>query len=452
MYREHNHSCRHGLFVARATASYLALHKWAHDGLPTPLPSFSLSRVLGMAAVQAVEDPSRIPSHRMPGVSAKHLRELAHQTEARKEDRRMAAIRKAREDIGRNYQVYSIIGEGGYGIVFSAVHRRTGARVAIKRVAPFEHHLLAIRTLRELRLLRYFHEHSGCENIIKLLDVVVPGDRFSYQDVYFVQEMMDTDLYRVVRTQGLSYDHAQYFTYQVLRGLKPIHAAGVLHRDIKPSNLLVNANCDLKICDFGLARNTLRQGQGRPRELQLTEYVATRWYRAPEIMLSSKSYSKAVDIWSVGCTLYEMLTGEPLFPGKDYHHQMMLILDVLGSASIESISSQCAVRALDYVRALPWRAGKSWTSLLPHVKADAIDFLARTVTMDPAERMTVEECLAHPFVAPYHDPSDEPSAPPLDAGLFQFDAIAHTLHPDVYRQALWDDGQYYLAAARASHA
>ena len=97
-----------------------------------------------MAAVQAVEDASRIPSHRMPGVRVQHLRELAQQTETRKEDRRAAVIRKAREDVGRHYQVASIIGEGGYGVVFSAVHRRTGARVAIKRVAPFEHHLLAV--------------------------------------------------------------------------------------------------------------------------------------------------------------------------------------------------------------------------------------------------------------------------------------------------------------------
>ena len=271
----------------------------------------------------------------------------------------------------------------------------------------------------------------------------MPGDRFTYEDMYFVQEMMDTDLYRVVRTQALSHDHAQYFTYQILRGLKPIHAAGVLHRDIKPSNLLVNANCDLKICDFGLARSMARHTR---RDLQLTEYVATRWYRAPEIMLSSRSYTKAVDIWSVGCTLFEMLTGEPLFPGKDYHHQMMLILEVLGSASIESISAQCAVRALDYVRSLPWCAGKSWTSLLPHVPADALDFLARTVVMDPAQRMTVEACLEHPFVAPYHDPSDEPGAPLLDAPLAaHFDAPPPSVQADVYRQALWDDGQYYQA-------
>ena len=246
------------------------------------------------------------------------------------------AIRKARDDIGADYYVDGILGEGGYGVVFAALHRKTGRRVAVKRVSPFEHSLLAVRTLRELRLLRFFREKTTCENIIGLLDVVIPGECASFQEVYLVQENMDSDLYRVLRSQPLSYDHAQYFTYQTLRGLKPIHDAGVLHRDIKPSNLLVNANCDLKVCDFGLARSI---GAGPPNSCDhmLTEYVATRWYRAPEIMLSSRQYTKAVDIWSIGCTVYEMLCGEPLFPGKDYHHQLSLILDVLGTPSFEAL-------------------------------------------------------------------------------------------------------------------
>ena len=392
------------------------------------------------AAKIAAKDTRRT-SHSEATMS--YVRRITNATEARKDDRRAHALRKARDELGHKYRIDGIIGEGGYGMVLSAVHRQTGAHVAVKRIAPFEHPLLTVRTLREVRLLRYFAEQGACENIIKLVDAVVPGDANTFRDAYLVQELMDSDLHRVLRNQPLSYDHAQYFTYQLLRGLKPIHAAGVLHRDIKPSNLLVNVNCDLKICDFGLARSMARHTR---RDLQLTEYVATRWYRAPEIMLSSRSYTKAVDIWSVGCTLFEMLTGEPLFPGKDYHHQMMLILEVLGSASIESISAQCAVRALDYVRSLPWCAGKSWASLLPHVPADALDFLARTVVMDPAQRMTVEACLAHPFVAPYHDPSDEPGAPLLDAPLAaHFDAPPPSVQADVYRQALWDDGQYYQA-------
>jgi mitogen-activated protein kinase 1/3 len=129
-----------------------------------------------------------------------------------------------------------------------------------------------------------------------------------------MQELMETDMHRVIRTQDLSDDHCQYFIYQTLRALKAMHSANVLHRDLKPSNLLLNANCDLKVCDFGLARSAASQEDNSGF---MTEYVATRWYRAPEIMLTFKEYTKAIDVWSVGCILAEMLSGKPLFPGKD---------------------------------------------------------------------------------------------------------------------------------------
>ena len=121
-------------------------------------------------------------------------------------------------------------------------------------------------------------------------------------------------MHRVIRTQELSDDHCQYFIYQTLRALKAMHSANVLHRDLKPSNLLLNANCDLKVCDFGLARSAASQEDNSGF---MTEYVATRGYRAPEIMLTFKEYTKAIDVWSVGCILAEMLSGKPLFPGKD---------------------------------------------------------------------------------------------------------------------------------------
>jgi serine/threonine protein kinase len=114
---------------------------------------------------------------------------------------------------------------------------------------------------------------------------------------------METDLHRIIYSrQPLTIDHIQYFVYQMLRGLKYIHAANVLHRDLKPSNILVNSNCDLKICDFGLARGVEDEQSG-----ELTEYVVTRWYRAPEIMLACQDYSKAIDVWSVGCIFAELL-------------------------------------------------------------------------------------------------------------------------------------------------
>lgn len=128
----------------------------------------------------------------------------------------------------------------------------------------------------------------------------------------------------------------QYFIYQLLRGLKYVHSANVLHRDLKPSNLLLNSNCDLKIGDFGLARTTSEADF-------MTEYVVTRWYRAPELLLNCSEYTAAIDIWSVGCILGEIITRKPLFPGKDYVQQLRLITEVRAGAASNSYLSFCLI-------------------------------------------------------------------------------------------------------------
>lgn len=114
------------------------------------------------------------------------------------------------------------------------------------------------------------------------------------------------------------------------RGLKYVHSAGVVHRDLKPSNILINENCDLKICDFGLARI---------QDPQMTGYVSTRYYRAPEIMLTWQKYDVEVDIWSAGCIFAEMLEGKPLFPGKDHVNQFSIITELLGTPPDEVIKT-----------------------------------------------------------------------------------------------------------------
>ena len=133
-------------------------------------------------------------------------------------------------------------------------------------------------------------------------------------DIYLVTELLETDLNRVIKSkQKLTDEHIQYFIYQILRAFLYIHSARIIHRDLKPSNILLNENCDVKLCDFGLSRN-LSKEKGE----DLTEYVVTRFYRAPEIMLSSHEYSKAVDVWSIGCSFAEVISGKVLFPGENY--------------------------------------------------------------------------------------------------------------------------------------
>ncbi|KAJ7697682.1 mitogen activated protein kinase-like protein [Mycena rosella] len=329
------------------------------------------------------------------------------------EDSRMSGF-----SVGSSYGVLDVIGEGAYGVVCSAVHNATARKVAIKRITPFDHSMFCLRTLREIKLLRHFHH----ENIIAILDILRPPSIDEFNEVYLVQELMETDLHRVIRTQELSDDHCQYFIYQTLRALKALHSADVLHRDLKPSNLLLNANCDLKLCDFGLARSARPPPNvANDSSTFMTEYVATRWYRAPEVMLTFKEYTRAIDMWSVGCVLAEMLSGKPLFPGRDYHHQLSIILDILGTPSIDDFYAISSQRSREYIRALPFRKKRPFAALFPKANPDALDLMEKCLTFSPKRRIEVGDALAHPYLQPYHDPADEPTADPIDPSFFDFD-------------------------------
>lgn len=293
--------------------------------------------------------------------------------------------------------------------------------------------MFSLRTLREIRLLRHFHH----ENIISILDILPPESFETFTEVYLVQELMETDMHRVIRTQDLSNDHFQYFVYQILRGLKALHSAGVLHRDLKPSNLLLNANCDLKICDFGLARSAEQPNEDN--KAFLTEYVATRWYRAPEIMLSFKEYTKAIDLWSVGCIFAEMLTGRPLFPGRDYHHQLSLILDVLGTPSLEDFYAITSSRSRDYIRSLAFSKRADFRQLFPRADEPALDLLEKLLTFSPHKRISAEEALSHPYLEPYHDPTDEPTAEPLDPSFFDADFASEPLSRERLKELIYQE-------------
>lgn len=251
---------------------------------------------------------------------------------------------------------------------------------------------------------------------------------------------MECDLAAIIRSgQPLTDAHFQSFIYQILCGLKYIHSANVLHRDLKPGNLLVNADCELKICDFGLARGFSIDPEENAG--YMTEYVATRWYRAPEIMLSFQNYTKAsmcthfhprkqnpkissillaglskltvfpVDVWSVGCILAELLGGRPFFKGRDYVDQLNQILHILGTPNEETLSRIGSPRAQEYVRNLPYMSKKSFPQLFPNANPDALDLLDRMLAFDPSRRISVEEALEHPYLAIWHDASDEPDCP-----------------------------------------
>ena len=235
---------------------------------------------------------------------------------------------------------------------------------------------------------------------------------------------MQTDLHKTIASNTLTDAHCQYFIYQVLRGLKYIHSAGVIHRDLKPANLLVNQNCDLKICDFGLARVDANMYNN---DSSMTEYVATRWYRAPEIMITFKQYTSAIDLWSTGCILAEMILRSPLFPGRNYHHQLDLIFIVLGSPSVEDYRAIESKRARQYIRSMPPRMKTPWNNICPSATGNAVDLLERFLTFSPGKRITVEAALSHPYVADYSDPEDEPICERIADEVFSFERYQEPL-------------------------
>ncbi|WWC93155.1 uncharacterized protein L201_008122 [Kwoniella dendrophila CBS 6074] len=377
---------------------------------------------------------------RQPGQSRSSNQGAAQPQERTTKGNSASAPRKVKFNVGHTYHVLDVIGEGAYGVVASAIHRPSGTQVAIKKIAPFDHALFALRTLRELKLLKNFAEEGVSENIISVLDIIRPASYDTFKEVYLVQELLETDLHRVIRTQDLSDDHCQYFLYQTCRALKALHSAEIIHRDLKPSNLLLNANCDLKVCDFGLARSSQPTApEDGNNQGFMTEYVATRWYRAPEVMLSFKMYTKSIDVWSVGCILAEMLSGKPLFPGRDYHNQLELILNVLGTPTFEEFQAITSDRSKEYVRALPFRKRRTFQSLYPNASPLAIDFLSKTLTFDPKKRFTVEQCLSHPYLEAYHDPEDEPSAKPLSSDFFDFDMQEKAPSREGLKQLLFEE-------------
>ncbi|XP_072336449.1 mitogen-activated protein kinase 14 isoform X3 [Scyliorhinus torazame] len=306
-------------------------------------------------------------------------------------------------EVPERYQTLSPVGSGAYGSVCSSFDTISTVRVAVKKLSrPFQSIIHAKRTYRELRLLK----HMKHENVIGLLDVFTPATTLEdFTDVYLVTNLMGADLNNIVKCQKLTDDHVQFLIYQILRGLKYIHSAGIIHRDLKPSNLAVNEDCELKILDFGLARHT---------DDEMTGYVATRWYRAPEIMLNWMHYNQTVDIWSVGCIMAELLTGKTLFPGTDHIDQLKLIMQLVGTPGPELLMKISSDSARNYIQSLLHMPKQSFEDVFIGANPQAVDLLEKMLVLDTDTRITAAQALAHSYFSQYHDPDDEPEADPYD--------------------------------------
>jgi len=308
--------------------------------------------------------------------------------------------------VPESWQLVRLLGTGAYATV-AAFRSLDGTELAVKRVErTFDHPVLALRTLREVRLLTHFqHPNILSINMLYMEDAIKKGN------MYLCLEAMDCDLNTLIHAspEPLSYHQVWCILYQILRGLLCLQTAHVVHRDLKPGNILIRTNGEAKIADFGLARAI----DADPSDgAALTEYVVTRYYRAPEVVLTATRYTHAVDVWSTGCILGEALARRPLFCGEDPLDQIRRIIAALGRQSFEDMAwiprTSCSWK---FVEKCNQSAGTTGTlkSLLrrPDISPQAIELLTHMLRFDPSHRITVEHALMHPLLSDF-GPADDP--------------------------------------------
>uniref|UniRef100_A0A803YCZ7 mitogen-activated protein kinase n=1 Tax=Meleagris gallopavo TaxID=9103 RepID=A0A803YCZ7_MELGA len=228
-----------------------------------------------------------------------------------------------------------------------------------------------------------------CFNLFDKLKIILTlFPFFFFHFSYLVMPFMGTDLSKIMKHEKLTEDRIQFLVYQILKGLK----------DLKPGNLAVNEDCELKILDFGMARHT---------DSEMTGYVVTRWYRAPEVILNWMHYTQTVDIWSVGCIMAEMIMGRPLFRGNDHLDQLKEIMKITGTPSQDFVQKLKSQEAKNYIKSLPKVQKKDFASVLKHASPLAVNLLENMLVLDAEERVTAAEALMHPYFEPIHDPEEE---------------------------------------------
>jgi serine/threonine protein kinase len=305
----------------------------------------------------------------------------------------------------QKYHIQKKLGKGQYGTVVGAEHRRTGKQCAIKHIdRVFFTKGDAVRTLREMRFLRQF-KHP---NVIRLHDIIVPRNAEAFDDVFLVTERMETDLGMLIKSKTVLDDrHNRWIIYQLLRALAYVHGANVSHRDVKPANIVLDSQCNLKLCDFGLSRADF------PRESETpvfwTDYVATRWYRAPELLCSHyEQYTTQIDMWAAGCIMGELVKRRPMFPGRNVYHQIDLITNFTGTPSQRTIDHMRNEKARQHLaQQIPPKPHAQSSSKFPSLADEGLSMLHGMLAFDPRDRADAATSCKHSFFKGIRESIDE---------------------------------------------
>lgn len=341
-------------------------------------------------------------------------------------------------------QFMKSMGTGSYGSVAAFWDNRTNERVAIKKVPlKFSSDLSnGVRALREIRVLG----NTDHNNIVKMHSFYC--DRGSKgDDIYIVQECVDIDLHSIIQRSGahLTEKHHRHILFGTTRGLAYLHSLDVAHRDMKPANILVNIDCSVKICDFNLARGCM-QSLGSRRtysdHAELSDYVCTRWYRAPELMLFKGRYGTAVDVWSLGCIICEVITTKPIFKGSNSSDQIHQIFKVIGFPHSAELEGRKLISGASRIlNSLSDTQARPWQDVLPSASLEAICMISCLLRFSPEKRITARDCLHQVYFSKLHSPSSDNFA---QAGMdWSFDELANT--EDRLRSMLRGEGCAFVS-------
>ncbi|KAK5893143.1 hypothetical protein CgunFtcFv8_006042 [Champsocephalus gunnari] len=285
------------------------------------------------------------------------------------------------------YESLGLVGEGSYGTVLKCRHRESGRLVAIKKFVDSDDDKTVKKiALREIKLLRQLRH----DNLVNLLEVWKRRRRW-YLVFEFVERTLLDDLEQ--NPTGLDLNTSRQILFQILRAAAFCHQQHIIHRDIKPENILISQCGVVKMCDFGFARTMTSPAEGGV----YTDYVATRWYRAPELLVGDTKYGKAVDVWAFGCLLLEMLTGQPLFPGDSDLDQIYHIVRCFGNLTARHQELFYRNPGFSGVR-LPEHSGRvPLDQRFPTIPPTALDLAQSCLHMDPERRAQCSELLEHPL-------------------------------------------------------
>ena len=301
---------------------------------------------------------------------------------------------------GSDWRVINKLGEGSFSEVFKVKCHKNQLYYAVKRLKKRYRSVEEVNRLSEIMTLRALQGHP---NIIILHEVLYDS---TYGYLALVFELLDKNLFELIRDNKKPFDENKslLLIYQLLRALAYMHSKNLFHRDIKPENCMINENTfELKLADFGSTRQISDKSN-------FTEYVATRWYRAPECILTAGAYGPEVDIWAVGCVLFETLTAKPLFPGKHELDQISRIHNILGTPAGDLLVQfkQNPNNQMNY--SFPQCKPQEFSSLLPKSSYLIIDLLSKLLIYNPSNRITAIEALKHPvfdFIRKFENPYQE---------------------------------------------